>query len=101
MQFIYLGEARFYQERMSEFLTVSKNLEIKELSTGIEMNEQNTETHENNVADESLDIAGASPHAVNEDGGNVEPQTQTEQSSAINAVNRRERRTEVVSGDAK
>ena len=33
MQFIYLGEARFYEERMSEFLTVSKNLEIKELST--------------------------------------------------------------------
>ena len=27
MQFIYLGEARFNEERMSEFLTVSKNLE--------------------------------------------------------------------------
>ena len=33
MQFIYLGEARFYEERMSEFLTVSKNLEIKNLSS--------------------------------------------------------------------
>ena len=101
MQFIYLGEAKFYEERMSEFLKVSKNLEIKELSTGIEMNDQKTETHENDVADESVDIARASPHAVNEDGGNVEPLTQTEQSSAINAANRRERRTEVVSGDAK
>ena len=36
MQFVFLGEARFYEERMSEFLTVSKNLEIKELSSGIE-----------------------------------------------------------------
>ena len=26
MQFIYLGKARLYEERMSEFLTVSKNL---------------------------------------------------------------------------
>ena len=32
IQFIYLGEARFYEERMSEFLRVSKNLEIKDLS---------------------------------------------------------------------
>merc|ERR1719418_391740 len=61
MQFIYLGEARFYEDRMSEFLTVSKNLEIKELSTGIiELNDQTTtdqvESNENKVADENIDI---------------------------------------------
>ena len=39
MQFIYLGEARFYEERMSEFLTVSKNLEIKDLNDEWESNE--------------------------------------------------------------
>ena len=70
MQFIYQGEARFYEERMSEFLTVSKNLEIKELSTGIEMNDQTTsdqvETIENNVADENMDIAGVPTHAFDE-----------------------------------
>ena len=33
MQFIYLGEARIFYNRMSEFLQVSKDLEIKELST--------------------------------------------------------------------
>ena len=48
MQFIYLGEARFYEERMSEFLMVSKNLEIKELSTGIEMNNQTDSNAESN-----------------------------------------------------
>ena len=31
MQFIYLGEATFYEERMDEFLSVAKVLEIKEL----------------------------------------------------------------------
>ena len=31
MQFIYLGEATFYEERMNEFLAVAKSLEIKEL----------------------------------------------------------------------
>ena len=31
MQFIYLGEATFYVERMDEFLAVAKTLEIKEL----------------------------------------------------------------------
>ena len=32
LQFIYLGEAKFNEERMNEFLSVSKNLEIQELS---------------------------------------------------------------------
>ena len=31
MQFIYLGEATFHEERMDEFLDVAKSLEIKEL----------------------------------------------------------------------
>ena len=31
LQFIYLGEATFHEERMNEFLAVSKSLEIKEL----------------------------------------------------------------------
>ena len=31
MQFIYLGEATFYEERMGEFVAVAKSLEIEEL----------------------------------------------------------------------
>ena len=66
MQFIYLGEARFYKERMSEFLTVSMNLEIKELSNAIKMKDQNTsdrvESNDNNVADENMDIARDETH---------------------------------------
>ena len=40
LQFIYLGEATFYEERMDEFLAVAKSLEIKELCKA------ETETHE-------------------------------------------------------
>ena len=36
LQFIYLGEAKCYKERMNEFLTVAKNLHILELANGIE-----------------------------------------------------------------
>ena len=31
LQFIYLGEATIYQERMNEFLSTAKSLEIKEI----------------------------------------------------------------------
>ena len=41
MQYIYCGEATFYEERMDEFLAVAKSLEIKELcNTGTEANDE-------------------------------------------------------------
>ena len=36
LQFVYLGQVTFSEDRMEEFLAVAKNLEIKELSTNIE-----------------------------------------------------------------
>merc|ERR1712002_1320174 len=36
LQFMYLGQATFYQDRMIEFLEVAKNLEIKEISKDVE-----------------------------------------------------------------
>ena len=48
LQFIYLGEAKFYEERMNEFLSVSKNLEIQELSKGVEIDQPQIDpSHEN------------------------------------------------------
>ena len=35
LQFIYLGKATFYQDRMNEFLQVGKSLEIKEINSDI------------------------------------------------------------------
>ena len=53
MQFIYLGESRFSEDRMGEFLLVSKNLEIKELSNGMIMNNQ---TVSNEIKDEHGEV---------------------------------------------
>ena len=37
LQFMFLGEGRFYYERMPEFLKVAKDLEVKEISKGVEI----------------------------------------------------------------
>ena len=37
LEYIYLGEAKVHEERMNEFLSVSKNLEIQELSKDAEI----------------------------------------------------------------
>ena len=39
LEFMYLGVATFYQERMNEFLNVAKMLEIKEISKDVEFND--------------------------------------------------------------
>ena len=49
MQFIYLGEATFYEERMDEFLAVAKSLEIKELC--------NTENESNDEPDNETTLS--------------------------------------------
>ena len=36
IQFMYLGEATFYQDRMNEFLRVGKDLEVKELNKDVD-----------------------------------------------------------------
>ena len=41
LQFMYLGVATFYQERMNEFLNVAKNLEVKEISKDVEFDQDN------------------------------------------------------------
>jgi len=45
LQFIYVGKATLYQERMNEFLQVGKSLEIKEINSNIGSfdNEQSNE----------------------------------------------------------
>merc|ERR1719342_1954702 len=36
LQFMYLGRATFYQERMNDFLNVARSLEIKEISKDVD-----------------------------------------------------------------
>ena len=44
LEFMYLGVATFYQERMNEFLNVAKNLEIKEISKDVEFDDENLDS---------------------------------------------------------
>jgi len=56
LEFMYLGVATFYQERMNEFMNVAKNLKIKEISNiDEEFNEDLLETahHQNNDQEEA------------------------------------------------
>ena len=61
MQFIYLGEATFHEERMDEFLSVAKSLKIKELCNAEAETNSNDEpspsdpvNSANNVEEESM-----------------------------------------------
>ena len=37
LQFMYLGEGKFYHERMKEFIKVAKDLEVKDICDGLEL----------------------------------------------------------------
>ena len=52
LKFIYLGEAEFYEERMEEFLSVAKNLEIKDLGKNANSTDLNIDTK----SDQGLEI---------------------------------------------
>ena len=72
LQFIYLGEAKFYEERMNEFLTVAKNLDIRELAKGIEdgdsaaVNEDDTVIEAEESQIEADDVAEPSKQDIEE-----------------------------------
>ena len=65
LQFIYLGEAKFYEERMNEFLNVAKNLDIRELAKGIEDGDETSAVNEDNTGIDSEDT----PRGCTEDVG--------------------------------
>ena len=50
LQFMYLGQTTLFQDRMNEFLNVSKNLEIKELGKNVDYFQKNKD----NVSEEDF-----------------------------------------------
>merc|ERR1712150_50939 len=52
LQFMYLGEGKFYYERMGEFIKVAKDLEVKEISKGVEMQNEEQDVTEESVMDD-------------------------------------------------
>merc|ERR1712189_12985 len=52
LQFMYLGQATFYHDRMNEFLNVAKSLEIKEISKDVEHEDE--EASKNDLTDDDV-----------------------------------------------
>merc|ERR1712098_88694 len=66
LQFMYLGQATFYQDRMKEFLDVAKLLELKEISKDVDCdtvalkdqeNDENIQLSEESVNDHENSIS--------------------------------------------
>ena len=55
LEFMYLGVATFYQERMNEFLNVAKNLEIREISKDVDFDDENVSNEEPKTPDHEED----------------------------------------------
>ena len=81
LQFMYLGEAKFYEKRMKEFLLVVtdldidiKNLEIKELSTGIESSHSQPDPS-NETADSGIIMTEVEAGTVASNESKLSPKT--------------------------
>ena len=70
LQFIYLGEARLYEKRLSEFLAVARSLEIKEVYNAKtekdDHEEEPTPSNPETTGDESQDTIFKSSHLMDE-----------------------------------
>ena len=58
LQVMYLGEGRIYHDRMREFVKVAKDLEVKDISDGLELpSEDAKEVVKENIPDEEIEEA--------------------------------------------
>ena len=58
LQFIYLGEATFFHERMNEFLKVAKDLDIKEIGKNVIDEDEESENVDDTQSYEEEDQVG-------------------------------------------
>ena len=53
---MYLGEGKFYQERMGEFIKVAKDLEVKEMIIeGVEIPEEEKDIIEDDIPEDDIE----------------------------------------------
>ena len=81
MQFMYLGEAKVYQERLDELLAVAKSLEIKELC--VTETETNDKTEEENIREQTIER-----REVEDDYGEIRAETNNEPDGEHSSVER-------------
>jgi len=87
LQFMYLGEGKFYYERLGEFLKVAEDLEVKDINEGVEML--------NNEEDVTEEIVLDDDEKVEENDEDDEPKPKSE-----NKIRKRQPRNQI-SSDAK
>ena len=97
MQFIYLGEATFYEERTNEFLAVAKLLEIKELCNADpkKTDEPEDDPLQSETNDELIIKSLLNPETYIE---NLEEQTVISDQMKMQAPQERQRRVVTVNG---
>ena len=66
LQFMYLGEGKFYYERMGEFIKVPKDLKVKEISKGVEIPNLEEVVTEELVNDDETDVVDDEPKQTSE-----------------------------------
>ena len=66
LQFMYLGEARSYQERMEEFVKVAKGLEVKEISDIVEKWNDGEEITEKFILKDEFEVKEVSNTVIND-----------------------------------
>ena len=83
LQFMYLGQATFYHDRMNEFLNVAKSLEIKEISKDVDFDAG--EASKNDAADEDVleDYENPNIRETNERLSNMVAEVKNEETKII------------------
>ena len=75
LQFMYLGQATFNQDRLKEFLDVTKSLKIKEISNTVKFYDVDPENGENRQKDFDLnDSSSLNQSSVHEEIGKTDTQ---------------------------
>ena len=67
LQFMYLGEATIYQDRINEFMNIAKDLEVKELSKEDESDEEFVDSEADNVDKPMYDNQTRSVSSTNDE----------------------------------
>ena len=86
MQFIYLGEATFYEERMEEFLAVAKSLEIKELCNADTESNDEPEGYPSPTDQDTSTALEEEPSVISD---NINKQTPQQRQGSVKRVNRK------------
>ena len=90
LQFIYLGEAKFYEERMNEFLNVAKNLDIRELSKGIIEEGDSAEVNKDDTNIKTEEFPIQADNVVEPSHLDIDEAPDVQQKTHNNAVNKHE-----------